>query len=64
MKRLDYQVGLIDLIKGIDNNYYFLEVNPSGQYSDMSEYCNLYLEKKVATYLMKASRQIKRLAIS
>ena len=53
MDELDLETGSIDLIKGIDGNYYFLEVNPVGQFGMTSYPCNYYLERKVAEYLTK-----------
>ena len=43
--------GSIDLILGEDHVYYFLEVNPCGQFSWVSLHCNYYLEEKIAQYL-------------
>lgn len=47
-----FTTGSIDLIKGVDDNYYFLEVNPVGQFGMTSFPCNYYLEKKIAKYLI------------
>ena len=44
--------GSIDLIKGLDGSYYFLEINPIGQFGSVSQTCNYYLEKKIAKYLV------------
>lgn len=43
--------GSIDMIKSINGQYYFLEVNPSGQFDWLSANCNYYIEKKIAHYL-------------
>lgn len=48
--RLDY--GAIDFVKGLDGQYYFLEINPVGQYGDVSLQCNYYLNKKIAEHLI------------
>ena len=54
MRKLGLQSGSIDLIKSsMDNQYYFLEVNPVGQFGMVSKPCNYFLEKKVAEYLIK-----------
>lgn len=53
MKTLNLNTGSIDIVKGKDNKYYFLEVNPVGQFGMTSYPCNYYLEKKVAEYLVK-----------
>lgn len=43
--------GSIDIIVSKKNKYYFLEVNPIGQFGQVSKPCNYFLEKKVAEYL-------------
>lgn len=45
--------GSIDLIYGADNKFYFLEVNPIGQFDMVSMPCNYYLEKEIALSLFK-----------
>jgi len=51
MKKINLDNGSIDII--VDNNgkYYFLEINPVGQFGMVSIPCNYYLEKKIANYL-------------
>ncbi|MCD0456259.1 grasp-with-spasm system ATP-grasp peptide maturase [Chryseobacterium sp. LC2016-27] len=51
MEALDYNCGSIDIIKSIDGNFYFLEVNPIGQFLGISGFCNYLLEKEIADYL-------------
>lgn len=53
MKRLDLASGSIDMLVDEKNNYYFLEVNPVGQFGMVSIPCNYYLEKKVAELIQK-----------
>ncbi len=53
MKKMKLESGMIDLIKSKNGDYVFLEVNPSGQFSDMSENCNLYLEEIFSNELIK-----------
>lgn len=53
MKKLKLNMGSIDLLKGIDNVYYFLEINPEGQFGMVSHPCNYNLEKKIALKLIK-----------
>lgn len=50
-KKLDLDTGSIDMIVSKDNRFYFLEINPIGQFGMVSQPCNYYLEKKVALYL-------------
>jgi hypothetical protein len=51
MKELNLSCGSIDLIYSKDNEFYFLEVNPVGQVSFISNACNYYLECLYAKYL-------------
>ena len=55
MMKLGLKFGAIDLIKSKDGEYYFLEINPVGQYGDVSMLCNYYLHKKIAEYLVNTS---------
>lgn len=45
------RTGSFDLIYGTDDNYYFLEVNPNGQFGWVSDNCNYYIEKEIAHQL-------------
>lgn len=51
MKTLKLESGSIDMIVTPDNEYYFLEVNPVGQFGFVSELCNYYIEKDIAINL-------------
>jgi glutathione synthase/RimK-type ligase-like ATP-grasp enzyme len=51
MHRLKLNSGSIDIIVTPDDEYYFLEVNPVGQFNFMSEMCNYYIEREIAKYL-------------
>jgi ATP-GRASP peptide maturase of grasp-with-spasm system len=53
MKMLGLNCGSIDLIKSTDGKYYFLEVNPTGQFGMVDFPCNYGLHKKVAEILVK-----------
>lgn len=53
LNELELNSCSIDLILSEDNQYYFLEVNPVGQFGMTSGPCNYYLEKKIASYLSK-----------
>jgi ATP-GRASP peptide maturase of grasp-with-spasm system len=50
MQSLDLSCGSIDFIKSGDN-FFFLEVNPVGQFYGLSTMCNYSLEKEIAEYL-------------
>lgn len=49
--KLNLNTGSVDLILDKTGNYYFLEINPVGQFGMVSYPCNYQLEKKVAKYL-------------
>lgn len=51
MKLLKLNSGSLDIIKGKDGKYYFLEVNPVGQFGLLSNTCNYYIENKIALLL-------------
>jgi glutathione synthase/RimK-type ligase-like ATP-grasp enzyme len=51
MTKLKLNTGSIDMIVTKSNEYYFLEVNPIGQFGMVSQPCNYYLEKKIAKSL-------------
>jgi glutathione synthase/RimK-type ligase-like ATP-grasp enzyme len=50
-KALALRTGSIDLIKAKDGQYYFLEVNPVGQFGMVSRPCNYNIEMKIAKFL-------------
>jgi ATP-GRASP peptide maturase of grasp-with-spasm system len=51
MKLVDMNCGSIDLIYTVDKKFVFLEVNPVGQFYQVSYPCNYNLERKIAEYL-------------
>ncbi|MEO9210976.1 MAG: grasp-with-spasm system ATP-grasp peptide maturase [Ginsengibacter sp.] len=51
MLNLNLNTGSLDIIKSINGKYYFLEVNPTGQFGMISKPCNFNLEQKVAISL-------------
>jgi ATP-GRASP peptide maturase of grasp-with-spasm system len=51
MQKLNLNCGSIDMIVTPENEYYFLEVNPVGQFGMTSYPCNYNLENKIAKYL-------------
>ena len=51
MRNLSLNCGSLDLILGNDGRYYFLEVNPVGQFGMVSKPCNYYLERAIANFL-------------
>lgn len=51
MKDLAYESGSIDLLYTPDKKFYFLEVNPVGQFGSLSHTCNYNIEKQIANAL-------------
>ena len=52
MREIGINSGSIDLIKGKDDNYHFLEVNPVGMYGFISTPCNYDLDEVIARELI------------
>jgi ATP-GRASP peptide maturase of grasp-with-spasm system len=57
MLELNINCGSIDIIKSVEGEYIFLEVNPVGQFGMTSYPCNYNLEKKIANYLLTKSNE-------
>lgn len=51
MNNLKLESGSIDIIVDNNNDYFFLEVNPVGQFNFVSELCNYHIEKYIANFL-------------
>lgn len=52
MNFLDLNIGCIDLVVTKQHEYVFLEVNPSGIFTDMMDNCNYDMHHEIAKYLM------------
>lgn len=52
MKKFDFNTGSIDILKSTNGKYYFLEINPIGQFGMTSIPCNFQIEKKIAEFLI------------
>jgi glutathione synthase/RimK-type ligase-like ATP-grasp enzyme len=53
MDKMNLKTGSIDFIVDMDDNYYFLEINPYGQFGMVSIPNNYNLEHEFAKYLME-----------
>ena len=53
MNKLNLNTGSIDLIYTDKKEFYFLEINPVGQYDFVSKSCNYNLDKKIARELIR-----------
>jgi len=51
-ERLELNTGSADMIVDTLGQYYFLEINPTGQFGALSEVCNYNLEKHIAEWLI------------
>ena len=50
--KIGLDTGSIDMIYSTDCDYYFLEINPVGQFGMVSYPCNYHIEKQIAEYLI------------
>ncbi|MBK9459049.1 MAG: grasp-with-spasm system ATP-grasp peptide maturase [Sphingobacteriales bacterium] len=55
MQLADYNCGSIDMIVTKDKRYVFLEINPIGQFQQVSKPANFYLERSIANFLHNES---------
>ena len=51
--KLELNTGSVDFIVDQDDNFYFLEINPVGQFGMVSAPCNYYLEREIALKLVQ-----------
>lgn len=58
MEELSLNTGSIDLLRAVNGEYYFLEVNPGGQLGMTSKPCNYHLEKRIAAYLIELRNEV------
>ena len=52
MQKMGLQIGSLDFLKDTNGKYYFLEINPVGQFGMTSDSCNYSLDKKIAQLLI------------
>lgn len=53
MKEMGLYIGAIDMIKGRDGKYYFLEVNPQGEWGMLQKELNFPIAESIADNLIK-----------
>lgn len=53
MMEAKLNTGCLDLMKDVNGNYIFIEVNPIGQYLAESERCNYHLDRFIAEWLIE-----------
>ncbi len=49
---LQLNSGSVDFVVDRNDSFYFLEINPDGQFDWVSEYCNYYIERNIAEILL------------
>ncbi|TLX25123.1 grasp-with-spasm system ATP-grasp peptide maturase [Chryseobacterium indologenes] len=59
MKKSNLETGSLDIICSRNNELFFLEVNPLGQFGMVSNPCNYYIEKKIANNLIQKDNENK-----
>ena len=57
MKEVGLNSGSIDILKGTDGKYYFLEINPVGMFEFISAPCNYNFPKLIAQTLIKKQNE-------
>lgn len=50
-RKMELNTGSVDIMVDKQERYYFLEINPVGQFSMVSHPCNYYIEPQIAQYL-------------
>lgn len=55
MDSLDLKFGAIDMIKSTDGKYYFLEVNPNGEWGMLQKFLDLPIAESIAQTLIRNS---------
>jgi ATP-GRASP peptide maturase of grasp-with-spasm system len=60
MRELGLNAGSVDIIKTVDGEYVFLEINPVGQFDWVSLNCNYPIEKDIALHLIYKDNHGKR----
>ncbi|WP_299837769.1 grasp-with-spasm system ATP-grasp peptide maturase [uncultured Tenacibaculum sp.] len=53
LKRIGLNTGSVDVIKATNGKYYFLEINPVGQFGMVSKPCNYNIEYDIFKHLTK-----------
>lgn len=59
MNYIDVNIGCLDFIYNKNCGFYFLEVNPVGQFGGYSQRCFLNFEKDIVSYLVKKDEERK-----
>ncbi len=57
MSHININSGSIDMILTPELDYVFLEVNPIGQFAQISKFCNFHIHKYIAEHLFNEIKQ-------
>jgi hypothetical protein len=57
MERLQLKFGVMDILEDNEQNYYFLEVNPIGEWGMLEKQLNLPISKQIADTLIKNTQK-------
>lgn len=57
MNKISLNTGSIDMMKNSNGEYFFIEVNPVGQFIAPSNRCNYFLEQKIAKWLINHDKK-------
>lgn len=57
MKEMGLYIGAIDMIRGRDGSYYFLEVNPQGEWGMLQKELGFPVAQRIADHLIKRMKQ-------
>lgn len=60
MQDIELNFGSLDIIKDTNGGYYFLEINPIGQFLGISNILGLHIEKRIAK-ILKQKNELKRI---
>lgn len=60
MKLYGLNIATIDFIVDDENDFFIVDLNPAGQFGDISKMCNYYLEKKIAQWLNNNEKRSKQ----
>jgi hypothetical protein len=55
-EQLNIRTASLDIVKTKDNRYVFLEMNPSGQYGAVADYCNYPIDELIANKLINLNK--------
>ncbi|PZF73829.1 grasp-with-spasm system ATP-grasp peptide maturase [Taibaiella soli] len=58
MEDMSMNSGSFDIIYTPEKEYVFLEVNPIGQYQWLTKHCNYFIDREIASFLLKFDKEV------